>query len=324
MGRYTIKDIAKLAGVGVGTVSRAINNEPGIKAETKEKVLKIMKEVKYTPNHTARSLKKGSKKMVGVIIKGSSNSFFTKVIEGIQDILRSSGYIILEQYTGREDIMNSVNFFLDKKVDGLIFLGGNKKDEIPKLNLPVIYSSALDREKLIHTLVIIDNVKSVYNSMRFLSDKGYKKIAIITSDNGDDLSNQRLKGYEEYIEEQNIDYYCRKIGDYSIESGYESAKELLNQRDHPDAIFAISDMMAIGAAKAILEEGKRIPEDIAIMGFDGIEMSKYYQPSITTVSQPQYELGEISAKLLLNNMSKRVAKGEKMILETEIIERAST
>lgn len=333
--RYNLKDIAKLAGVGVGTASRVINNKEGVKAETREKVLSVIEELGYVPNTVARTLKQNSSKQIGVIINGRSNHFFTEVLEAIEVEASKNGYSILIHYVeSNEKSPDQFGFqyMLHRKIEGLIYLGGyfdkDVTEQVAKLKIPVVAGSTVIVEganRDVFSSVVVNNEESAYELIKYLLAKGHRDIGVIGSDKNDYMYLERLKGYSRALGEYNINFNLDIIEDgrYTFEGGYNACLKVLKKSKKISAIFATSDIMAIGAARALLEKGYKIPEDISIVGYDGLENSKYFFPSITTVSQPKGRLGYESVKTLLCQLNSDTQKVEHKELETTLIKRES-
>lgn len=339
--KYTIKDIARLAGVGVGTVSRVINNEPGVKQSTSIKVLKIIEECGYIPNSIARSLKQNSSKLIGIIIKGNSNPFFNEIIEAIKSVAMKKKFGILLHYTNSSiyDTDSNLNkddynfqYLLDRKVEGIIYLGGffNKElsEYVKKIRIPLVVANTIllnNINRNSFSSVTIDNKKSAFDLVDYLCKKGHKRIALIGSNEIDYTYLERLSGYKEALSKNNIEYdkNIMEYGDYEFKGAYEACKKILKKEPKVSAIFAISDIMAIGAARAILEEGYKIPEDISLAGFDGLENTDYFYPSITTMEQPKYNLGLESAELLFDRIKNNEPETVHKILDTILLEKES-
>ncbi|VTQ67457.1 LacI family transcriptional regulator [Clostridium perfringens] len=295
-----IKDIARLAGVGVSTVSRVINDHPDVKDETREKILKIIKESNYIPNNSARILKKNNTNNIGVLVKGVFNPFFSEMINIIGNRINEAGYtIILQQndYATEDDVDNLIAFVKEKRLQGIICLGGNflniNDESFQFLDIPVVLTSVntLSKEsKSKFSSIGIDNVLAAKASIQYLIDKGHRNIGILLGEKNDvGISGLRLEGYKKALEENNIPYSEENvfIGDYDYSGAYRVTKEIINNRKDITAIFSISDIMAVGAAKSVIDQGLQVGEDISIMGFDGMDISKYYNPGITTVKQPK-------------------------------------
>lgn len=330
-----IKDIARLAGVGVSTVSRVINDHPDVKDETREKILKIIRESNYIPNNSARILKKNNTNNIGVLVKGVFNPFFSEMINIIGNRINEAGYtIILQQndYATEDDVDNLIAFVKEKRLQGIICLGGNflniNDESFQFLDIPVVLTSVntLSKEsKSKFSSIGIDNVLAAKASIQYLIDKGHRNIGILLGEKNDvGISGLRLEGYKKALEENNIPYSEENvfIGDYDYSGAYRVTKEIINNRKDITAIFSISDIMAVGAAKSVIDQGLQVGEDISIMGFDGMDISKYYNPGITTVKQPKKNMANNSIDLLLALLAKK-EEHKHIIFETKIIERES-
>lgn len=330
-----IKDIARLAGVGVSTVSRVINDHPDVKDETREKILKIIKESNYIPNNSARILKKNNTNNIGVLVKGVFNPFFAEMINIIGNRINEAGYtMILQQndYATEDDVDNLIAFVKEKRLQGIICLGGNflniNYESFQFLDIPVVLTSVntLSKEsKSKFSSIGIDNVLAAKASIQYLIDKGHRNIGILLGEKNDvGISGLRLEGYKKALEENNIPYSEENvfIGDYDYSGAYRVTKEIINNRKDITAIFSISDIMAVGAAKSVIDQGLQVGEDISIMGFDGMDISKYYNPGITTVKQPKKNMANNSIDLLLALLAKK-EEHKHIIFETKIIERES-
>lgn len=330
-----IRDIARLAGVGVSTVSRVINEHPDVKDETREKILKIIKESNYIPNNSARILKKNNTNNIGVLVKGVFNPFFAEMINIIGNRINEAGYtMILQQndYATEDDVDNLIAFVKEKRLQGIICLGGNflniNDESFQFLDIPVVLTSVntLSKEsKSKFSSIGIDNVLAAKASIQYLIDKGHRNIGILLGEKNDvGISGLRLEGYKKALEENNIPYSEENvfIGDYDYSGAYRVTKEIINNRKDITAIFSISDIMAVGAAKSVIDQGLQVGEDISIMGFDGMDISKYYNPGITTVKQPKKNMANNSIDLLLALLAKK-EDHKHIIFETKIIERES-
>lgn len=330
-----IKDIARLAGVGVSTVSRVINDHPDVKDETREKILKIIKESNYIPNNSARILKKNNTNNIGVLVKGVFNPFFAEMINIIGNRINEAGYtMILQQndYATEDDVDNLIAFVKEKRLQGIICLGGNflniNDESFQFLDIPVVLTSVntLSKEsKSKFSSIGIDNVLAAKASIQYLIDKGHRNIGILLGEKNDvGISGLRLEGYKKALEENNIPYSEENvfIGDYDYSGAYRVTKEIINNRKDITAIFSISDIMAVGAAKSVIDQGLQVGKDISIMGFDGMDISKYYNPGITTVKQPKKNMANNSIDLLLALLAKK-EEHKHIIFETKIIERES-
>jgi transcriptional regulator, LacI family len=334
MKNLNIKDIAKLAGVGVSTVSRVINQHTDVKDETRKHVQEIIETYNYIPNNSARNLKRNESMDVGILIKGMYNPFFARMIQSIEKKLSSAGYSAIIHYNieGNKDIDAANEFILEKKLKGVICLGGDfdklTDQEIQRLSVPFILASTEIPENLNRSLfssVIIDNEMAAYRAVKYLSDMGHNKIALITTGNEDkSVGTIRTQGYLRALSEQNIEkkenYF--EVGAYTFETGYEAMCRLLEKANDITAVFAISDVMAIGAAKAMYEKGIKIPDDISLIGFDDIDYAEFYNPPLTTVHQPVEEIAESTADIMIGILDDNL-KHQHIIFDTEIVIRNS-
>jgi LacI family transcriptional regulator len=271
---------------------------------------------------------------VGVLIKGLYNPFFAQMIQTIEKHLANSGYTAIIHYNTdtTKDIDAAYEFAMEKKLRGIICLGGDfdlaEDDDISRLDIPIVLTSTeipslLNKEYF--SSVIIDNENAAYKAVEYLYDLGHRKIGLLTT-GGDDKSvgTYRTKGYLKLLSDKNIekkDHYF-ELGAYTFDTGYEAMKRLLEKTDDLTALFVISDLMAIGAAKAIHEAGLRIPEDISIIGFDDIDYAAYFNPSLTTIRQPVEEIAMKSVDILVGVIDHQL-EHQHVVFETELIERSS-
>lgn len=330
-----IKDIAQLANVGVSTVSRVINNHPDVKESTREKIKQIMKESNYIPNNNARILKQNNTKNIGVLVKGVFNPLFYQMTKIMGTKISEAGYTMImgqNEYKFYEEIDALRSFIKEKRLQGVICLGGNfsdiKNGTFSDTEIPIVLTSVntmTKKYKENYSSVGIDDEKAAYEATKYLINKGHEKIALIIGDVNDfGVSWWRLKGYKKALEERGIEINDKliTIGKYTRKGAYEVITELLKSENEFTAIFALSDIMAVGAAKAVIDYGLRIPEDISIIGFDGMDESKYYNPSITTVKQPKKHMAEVGINLLMGLINGE-KNNEHIVLDTELIERGS-
>ena len=331
-----IKDIARIAGVGVSTVSRVLNNHPDVKDETRERILQVIKDSNYIPNNSARILKQNNTKNIGVLVKGVFNPFFSEMINIIGNEIHELGYtMILQQndYTFDEDMDTLLGFIKEKRLQGVICLGGNfidiKEDSFDFINIPIVLTSvntisSVGKGK--YSSIGIDNKKSAYDVTRYLMELGHRHIAIMLGEKDDlGIGWWRLKGFKEALEDKGYNFSEDDnvlIGNYDTESAYRATKKLLGGRKDITAIFAISDRMAIGVAKAVLDSGLKIGEDISIIGFDGMDISEFYNPGITTVRQPKQLMATKSIKHLFNLINQK-ERHKHLLLDTELVKRES-
>lgn len=338
MPNLTIKDIAKKCGVGISTVSRAINNDASINEDTKKRILKVIKECNYIPNNSARNLKMIESNTIALLIKGIDNQFFQGMLKIFEEEFKKLGYTFLLHAIGEnEDNINvAVELTKEKRLKGIIFLGGcicHMDTRLEELGVPyVLCTAAVDMTEPTGrwSSVSIDDERESYRAVDYLCKMGHKKIAMITGRSSDQaVGGLRLKGYKKALNDNGIEvdgnlirYMRDDITEYSVANGYQVTKELLESGIEFTALFAISDLIAFGAYKAISETGRSIPKDYSVLGFDGIEMSNYFQPSLSTMEQPCEKMVKSSIELLMSQINGEEEK-KQLIFEAKLLERDS-
>lgn len=328
-----IKDIAAIARVGVSTVSRVLNNHPDVNDETRKRVLEIIKENNYIPNNSARVLKQSNTRNIGILVKGVFNPFFSEILKLVSVGIENAGYTMILQYHNNEnDIGTLLGFIKEKRLQGIICLGGNfldfTDDDLEEVNIPIVLLSvdSVTRKDLKRcSSISIDNKKAAYMATEYLIKNGHKNIGIMLGEKADfGISRERYEGYKRALEDYGIgigDKYMR-YGAYEYGDAYKESKEMLEANPEITAIFAISDIMAVGAAKASFDLGRKVGEEISIMGFDGMDMAKYYEPSITTVKQPKNKMSQLSVEILLKLLEGEIENSH-IFLDVELVERQS-
>ncbi len=328
--KFNIKDVARKAGVSISTVSRVINESKIVKPETHEKVMKAIDELGYKPNAIARSLKIKNTKTIGILIPDISNQFYPEVVRGIEDIANMYEYNIFLCNTD-QDKEKEIQYFdvmAEKQVDGVVFIGNEVSPELYKkfktYGIPIILIGT-DHEAI--PSVTIDNVGASRAIMKYLIKKGHRRIGIITGKHYDPVTyGTRMEGYKKALEENEIPFLEELVieGGYRFKSGYEGAKKFMDMEEPPTAIFVANDEMAIGAMRAALEQGIAIPDELAIVGFDNIDMAGKVFPALTTVAQPMYEMGAIGMRVLTKILNEETLETEKIVLNYSILERESS
>ncbi|WP_333813355.1 LacI family DNA-binding transcriptional regulator [Muricomes intestini] len=337
----TIKDIARICGVGVSTVSRAINNHPDINPETKEMIMQVIKEHNYIPNNSARNLKRSESKAIAVLVKGITNPFFNDMIGIIeQETQRKKYSFILQRVEENENELDvAIQLVKEKKLKGIIFLGGiitHSSENFAQLDVPFVLSTSdivneEDNKAPLWSSVSVDDFAESYKMTDYLCKAGHRKIAIIAATKGDEsIGKLRLEGYLKALGDNNIRpdksiilHMEENKDSYSMETGYRLMKKLLKERDKFTAVYAIADSLAVGACRAITETGAVIPRDCSVAGFDGLEIGTYYNPSLTTIRQPVEEMAKVTIDLLFNIIRKN-GQHKKVVLPGELLVREST
>lgn len=337
MGSMTIKDIAKKCGVGVSTVSRAMNNHPDINAETKEMVMKTIAESNYVPNNSARNLKRTDAKAIAVLVKGIGNSFFNELVGGLERECQKMHYdCLLQHVENQEDELDAaLQITKEKKLRGVVFLGGNfsyPQEKVDQLEVPYVLStvSTAQMQGTASAAVSVDDFKESYKMTEYLISLGHERIAIITAPKEDkSIGKLRLMGYKKALEDHDIpfreelvSYMDLQEDGYSFRSGYKLTKKLL-EKTHFTAVYATSDTLAIGACRGLKEAGIAVPEECSVAGFDGVDAGEFYIPSITTIRQPAEKIAKATADLLFG-MIKGKEQPRQIIFEGELLERESS
>jgi len=313
MSNYTIKDIARIAGVGVTTVSRVINNSYGVSDKTRRKVMEVIEKCKYIPNSNAKNLKQVTSQIICIIVKGIFNPFFSDLVIELQKSIETKGYIPLVSYIdeSENEIRYASQLIKEKKAMGIIFLGGSavdREDELQKLNSPCVYatSNASGCNVLGVSSVSIDDKLEAKGAVSYLLELGHKDILIMGGAiYQKDLIYSRYKGVLEAYEERGLFFDKENMyleSKFSCEAAYENIYKFLKQKKWITAVFAMSDIMAIGIVKCAIDNGLKVPEDISVIGFDGIEQAKFYNPTITTIKQPSGDIAKKSVELLIKSI----------------------
>lgn len=338
METITIKDIARICGVGVSTVSRALNNHPDINQETKQRIMEVVDQYDFVPNNSARSLKITASNTIAVLVKGRSNPFFAKMIDiMIEDIQNHNYSMELRNISEESDEVEvAIELVKEKKLQGIVFLGGlttHPADKLRKIGVPFVLStiSMTGEGEGECSSISVDDILESTRITEYLINKGHKKIAIMgASANDTSISQLRIEGYLKALNNHKIEpnsslvWHSKENVDnmYSIENGYNMMKEALERGDDFTAVFAIADTMAFGAIRALSEAGKKVPEDVSVVGFDGIDMGKYSIPAITTISQPFEEMALKTTQLLFDVMGNG-GKPKKITMDATLLERES-
>jgi DNA-binding LacI/PurR family transcriptional regulator len=328
----TIKDIARKLNVSTSTVSRALRNTHDVNQETRKAVLAIAEELSYSPNQLAISLLKRQTHTIGVLVPNLDYVLST-MVKGIDEVALEAGYTVMvcqsnESY-GRELV--NTRRLSDSLVDGFLISVSSEtstfdhfKKIIEKLPI-VVFDRVTPNLKL--PSVRIDNEEGGYLATQHLIEQGYKRIAVLAGPQNLDVSNKRVDGYLKALKENNIKtdkdsiVYC----DFNQDYAYVATKELLSSKKKPDAIFTISDRMAIGAMLAIKEKKLQMPNDIGLVGFNNEPVTQLVTPAISSVEQPAFELGKTAAKMFIEMLhSEADFTNKELVLKPKLFIRESS
>ena len=331
----TIKDIAEYCGVSVSTVSRALNNHPDVSKAVRARVMEAVKELHFVPNNTARDLVKVNPDAVGLIIRGVGNLFFAELLPHIEATVSRAGYTpVLHQIrSGDDELRAAASLARSKKLAGIIFLGGRydySEYEVMSLEVPFVCCSytngfgELDDEMF--SSVSVDDEAEAYKAVKYLLDRGHRKIAVLLDKRGDrSVSELRYRGYQRALGEAGIEEdeaLVLSAGSYDPEDAYRTLTSAIKAGAQFTALFVICDSMAIAAMKALHECGRRVPDDCSVIAIDGIGLSSYTVPTLTTLIQPKKELGETSVRVLLDMIDSQ-KPGSHITLQTSVREGGS-
>jgi len=325
----TIEDIARLAGVSVGTVSRAINNSGPVSKKTKSKIDKIIKDTNYTPNGLARGLKTRSR-TVGLLVPDIRNLYFIDVVLGIEYVLKENGYSSFLCHTDwdSEKEQEYIDLMVGRRVEGLVimstFVNESVFDKLSGRDIKIV--------SIQNGIKGIDSVSSrdeegAFEATEHLIGLGHRRIAFLGFRNILNSLNRRMRGYCSALDKHGIPrdeslfVYCEPFGDY----GYAAATQLFKLDEMPTAILAINDHMIPGIYRALQERGLSVPRDVSVIGFDNTALSEWVSPNLTTVAEPIFEMGKNAAYLLLE----RIKNGDdssnrEIVLPSRLIVRDST
>jgi DNA-binding LacI/PurR family transcriptional regulator len=327
-----IKDVAKLANVSISTVSRVINNAPNVQPETKEKVLDAIKKLNFRPNRIAQSLGGGSFRSIGVVSRSSNQAYVPLILQSITEVTEEKGYeIILNNSANeRKEIEKCLSMIDSKVVQGLILLSSRINDllieKLYELNFPFVVLGKVVNEYLaerVHS-VDTDNLTDCREALNYLISLGHKRIGCIHAPLNYVVSKERLDGYIEAHKVTGIpvDYSLIANGGYDINHAYEAALKLLKSDNPPTAIFGTDDIKAVGAYKAILELGLKIPEDISLIGHNNYDITQITTPPLTTIEVPILQLGRVGTERLFDLIEEKTPP-IRTILDTKFIVRGS-
>lgn len=311
MKQLTIKDIARLCDSSVSTVSRVINGHRDVSDEMRVRVLDVIERYGYIPNNSARNLVKLSSDTIALVIRGVSNPFFTRVVKGVEREIRPRGYtMILHQIGSDEDeIKAAAALAREKRLCGILLLGGRfnySPEETELLGVPFVCCThtntfgSLDPKA--YSSVAIDDKKEAERAVRRLFEHGHRRIAALVAHRDDkSISELRFAGYVQALQTLGLPFDEALVmcaGSFDMPDAYAAAIRLIESDRSFSALFAISDAMAVAAIKALHDRGRRVPEDCSVISIDGIELSEYTVPALTTLEQPAGVIGRHSAQIL--------------------------
>jgi LacI family transcriptional regulator len=334
MQKYTMRDVARLAGVSVATVSAVINGTTTVSERLTAKVSKAMKALDYHPDQVARSLKVGRTQVIGMIVPDLTNAFFPEVIQGVEDAARAEGYsvILCNSNEDPEQERRHLSTLFSRRVDGVLLACADAAaayDSLVRRRFPIVFVDRIP-QGVSHAGVSTDNEEGGYRATQHLIELGHERIAFITGRLRLSPHADRLSGFRKAMQERHLavrDEYLR-LGDQTIETGYRVGLELLRLGELPTAIIASNSRMLLGLMRAVNEVRLRCPEEVSLVGFDDFPWTQHLTPPLTVVSQAAHEMGREALKMVLSKI--RAAEGSEerpdssIKLKAELKIRAST
>ncbi|NIG16695.1 ribose operon transcriptional repressor RbsR [Pantoea sp. Cy-640] len=326
-----MKDVARLAGVSTSTVSHVINNNRFVSEQVRDRVEQAIRELNYAPSALARSLKIKQTRTIGMLLTASSNPFYSEVVRGVENSCYERGYsLILCNTEGDEERMNrSLETLMQKRVDGLLLMC--TETHLPSADILNRYPSVpmvmMDwapfegRGDIIQDNALLGGELAT----QYLIDRGYTRIACIAGPLDKTPARLRLDGFHQAMAASGLAVPPGYVvdGDFEFQGGFNAMNQLLALDPPPQAVFTSNDAMAVGVYHALYQAGLRVPQDMAVMGYDNIELARYLTPPLSTIHQPKDELGELAIDTLIHRMSDPDASQQTLVLTPELVERGS-
>ena len=326
-----MKDVAARARVSTATVSRALMNPEKVSQHTRHRVEQAAIEVGYLPNSLGRNIKRNESRTLLVIVPDICDPFFSEIIRGIETTAASHGYLVLIGDCAHQNQQEKtfLDLIITKQIEGMLLLGSHlpfnaSKEE--QRNLPPIVMANEFAPELELPTVHIDNLTAAFNAVSYLLKLGHKRIACIAGPEEMPHCHYRLQGYVQALRRNGIEvdpHYIAR-GDFAFEAGLDALEQLMALPQPPTAIFCHNDLMALGAISCAKRRGIRVPEDLSIMGFDDIALSKFCDPPLTTVAQPRFNIGKEAMLLLLDQLQGQTVSNGSRLLDCVLVERSST
>ncbi len=331
----TIYDIATSSSVSTATVSRALQNHPSVSKKTKENILKVAKDLGYRYNTFAASLRKQRTNTIGFLVHELNSTFITSVLAGVEKITTEAGFDLLIAHSSesyKKEVSNAYNLF-HKRVDGLIAslaFDTEKLDHFQPFidkSVPIIFFDRVE-EGNDNAAVIIDNYKAGYQATKHLIEQGCRRIVLVTANLKRNVYLQRQRGYKDALADNGIKFEedLLIVNDLSEKAGLDASYQILNMNPRPDGVFITNDFVAAVCMQVLKDNGVRIPEDIAIVGFNNDAISKLVEPHLTTINYPGKDMGEIAARTLVDHLNglKNLQTANRIIIRSDLIIRASS
>lgn len=326
----TIKDVAREAGVSLGTVSNVLNGKVKVKQETRDRVYRAIKSLDFQYNMNASALRTKTTKNIGLVIPTIVNPYYPELVRGVEETLREEGFTLFLCSSDRDEQRERqyIEAFLSKGVDGLILVKSKLSDvELEQIvtRTPLVLVDYESEDSSKFCSVNVDDNLGIIQGMELLEQYGHEKIAFVSGIRDAYSSKCRIESYKECLIKRGIPFRSEFLieGRFIWDGGYSATEQFLSLEDHPTAIFAANDLMAIGAIRAILDCGKRVPLDISVLGYDDIELARVSMLPLTTIHQPKERVGAGAVRLLLENMNKDTVVNRQVTMPTRVVFRES-
>lgn len=330
MSTPTIKDVAKLAGVSISTVSRVMNDSKPVSPESRRKVQDAIEKLDFKRNELARSLVMQRSNVIGVVVKDIGIPYMANIVRGVEEIGRMYKYdILLSSSYGDLDLeKNLIDFLIRKKAEAILiiseFSSSETRSKLESENIPYLQ---IDRYSKGHfNTVTIDFEKASYDICKYLIDLGHEKILFINNTENLSISDDKMSGYENAINENNLKTFVLRTSDKNIKTGFNLGEKIKDKilKDGISAIYASDDNLGIGIINYFYKEGIRVPEDISLVGFGNTGLASQYTPSLTTLSEPYYDIGAVAMRRLVKVLQEDEKIEDTVFLPAQIIERESS
>ena len=310
----TIKDIAKLSGVGVATVSRVLNDHPDGSEDTRRKVMAVVEAHSFQPNNNAKHLKQQNGAFIAIIVKGTMNMLFADLVERCQQLLQDEGRDAAVYYLDEDanEVAYALQLCRERKPLGILFLGGDLEffqAEFQHITIPCVLLTNSARKLSYPNLssITTDDEEAAYQVVRFLAGQGHRSIGLLGGNwSCTQISYRRVRGCQRAFDELGLPFDAQRCEPcrYSFTDAYDTTKRLLGRCPDLTALFCLSDVMAMGAIRAIWDLGRRVPDDVSVVGYDGILLSQFSVPRLATVRQDTQKLAERGVDLLLRSLQR--------------------
>ncbi|AZN39323.1 LacI family DNA-binding transcriptional regulator [Paenibacillus albus] len=326
--KISIFDVAKRSGLSVVTVSRVLNGAGTVREKNRQRVLDAMKELDYRPSAAARSLARGKTGIIGLVMTTLQDSFFDAIVSELNEILAQHGYFLAVAVTkGRLAEDESHYLIQEDRVDGLILLSPVEEDrylvELKRRNIPYVLIDNQNAENDAYS-VTIDNIKGGYIAGQLLAQLGSRRVAHLSGSELFRSTKERRSGFLQALDEAGLAPFELASGDYETEFGYQTARRWIEAKQLPDAVFAGDDTIAVGVTNALLEAGIRVPDEVAVVGYDDQVIASRLRPFLTTVRQPADLIAAAAADMLLKRIDGSMKRAASVRIEPELIVRQST